>query len=144
MKIQDLKQRTWEAWAELNTWQGDLLLPGIYVEEIRRIGDRRCKATWRKALARFEAMLIHQSCLDAWSLIRYSFNFTPDRWDYELRYEILDEFLSYSNGAELIKMGLEQLLSKNFTTQERKAADGFFRLVEGQQGRRISLPVGLA
>lgn len=144
MKIQELKQRTLEVWQFLNEWKGQVLQPENFVQEVRKIGDRRYKATWIRALAHFRAMFAYESCLDAWSLIRNHFNFTEDRWDYEIRHEIIDAFLQYPDSLELIKMGLEQLFSQDFTTQERQEADGFFRLVAEQQGRGICLPAGLA
>lgn len=103
--------------------------PERFDEEMKGFGDRRCKVTWIKALARFEAMLTYKSCLDSWALITISFNFTPDRWDYEYRNEILDEFLMYADGLEIIRDGLEHLFSEDFSAQEREEANGFFRLV---------------
>ncbi|MGB7444124.1 MAG: hypothetical protein WA919_23915 [Coleofasciculaceae cyanobacterium] len=59
------------------------------------------------------------------------------RWDYELRYQILEEFLTIPGAFELIEMGLEQLFSSNFTQQQRKRASGFFELV-AEQSRATS------
>ncbi|NET31357.1 MAG: hypothetical protein F6K19_05065 [Cyanothece sp. SIO1E1] len=36
-------------------------------------------------------------------------NYTPDKWDYELRHQIFEAFLTNPDGLELIKTGLEQL-----------------------------------
>jgi hypothetical protein len=137
MKLPELKRRVREAWEDLNTWKdGVLLQPENFVAEVKRFGDRRYKQTWVKALCRFEAMLSYKSCLDSWTLVTMSFNFTPDRWDYEYRHQILDEFLMYPDGLAIIRDGLEQLVSSDFSPQERENADGFFRLVAERKGDR--------
>ena len=149
MKLLELKKRVWDVWVKLNSWKGELTSsPESYVAEIKSFGDRRYKKTWVKALARFKATRIHRNCLDAWTLISISFNYTPDCWDYEYRHEILDEFLTYSDGLELLKVGLEQIFASNddFSPQEQKEAseNGFFELVAEREGdpRRLSLSDG--
>ncbi|ESA32776.1 hypothetical protein N836_24505 [Leptolyngbya sp. Heron Island J] len=134
MKLPELKDKVWKAWAFLNEWKGQVLQPENYVSEIKRFGDRRYKKTWVKALAYFKAVSAYENCLDAYMLILHTFNFTPDRWDYEYRHEILDAFLMYPDGMEIIKKGLEQLLSKDFSPQEREEANGFYSLVEEREG----------
>ncbi|MEM6256662.1 MAG: hypothetical protein AAF821_27485 [Cyanobacteria bacterium P01_D01_bin.156] len=136
MKLPALKQRVWNTWKTLNSWKGELTSPpDSFVTEVKGFGDRRYKQTWIRALARFEAIATYESCLDAWALILINFNFTPERWDYEYRYEILDEFLTYPDGLELIREGLEQLFSSDFTPEERGQAHGFYSLVAGESGR---------
>lgn len=144
MKLTELKQHVWDAWEFLNEWKGQVLQPENFVAEVKRFGDRRYKRTWVKALAHFEAVNAHQNCLDAYMLILNDFNFTPDRWDYEYRHEILDAFLMYPDSLDLIKTGLEQLLSSDFTPTEQAEAHGFFELVEERGGEpgRIGLPIG--
>lgn len=112
-----------------------MIQPEKFKPEVRLFGDLRYKRTWVKALARFEATLAYKSCLDAWSLLTYSLNFTPDHVLYEYRHEIFDEFLLYSDAIDLIKLGFEQLYSIDFTPQEREEANGFFELVAEQQAR---------
>ena len=146
MKLQELKRRTRQVWEALNTWKGGgVLQPENFDKEVKDIGDRRYKKTWIKALARFKAAQLHRSCLDAWTLITISFNYHPDRWDYEYRYEIVDEFLLYPEGMELIKAGLEQIFTTDgFTHKEREDTHGFLKLLEGReaQHRGLSIPVG--
>lgn len=139
MKLPQLKERVWQLWVKLNSWKGELVSsPESFVAEMKRFGDRRCKKTWIRALAQFKATRIHRNCLDAWTLIAFSFNYTPDRWDYEFRHEILDEFLTYPDGLELLKVGLEQIFaSDDFDLQEQKetSENGFFELVaEREEG----------
>ncbi|WP_250565061.1 hypothetical protein [Adonisia turfae] len=115
--------------------------------EIKAFGDRRYKKTWIKALARLEATLYYRYCLDACNLILYDLNFTPDHPDYEYRHEILDEFLMYPDGLDLIKQGLEQIfMSTDFTADEQQEAgqNGFFELLAGrkEQLRGAGIPVG--
>lgn len=142
MKLSELKQATYQAWQDLNTWKGQVMQPENFKSEVKTFGDLRRKDTWVRALARFEATFAHRSCLDAWSLILHSFNFTPDREDYEYRHAIFEEFLLYPDALDLIKLGLEQLYSADFTPQEREEANGFFELVAEQQTRR-GLPINI-
>jgi len=141
MKLPELKVRVYESWKSLNTFKGVLAQPDNFKPEVRSFGDLRRKATWIKALARFQAVNSYKACLDAYGLILNDFNFTPARWDYEFRYEILDEFLMIPDGMDLIRLGLEQLLSSTFTPEEREEAHGFFAMVSGSAGR-IRLPDG--
>ena len=145
MKLPELKERVREVWDCLNDWRGQVIQPENFGPEIRRFGDKRFKSTWIKALAYFESAFFYGANLDAYMLILNDFNFTPDRWDYEYRHEIFDAFLMYPNGLDLIKMGLEQLFSSDFTPEERAEANGFFGLVEERSGEpgRDCLPVGL-
>jgi hypothetical protein len=142
MKLAQLKQKVYEAWEFLNTYKGRVLQPENFQAEIRTFGDLRRKNTWVKALARFEALNAYHNCLDAYMLILNDFNFTSDRWDYEYRHQIVDEFLMIPDALDLLKLGLEQLFSEPFTQEDRKEAHGFFELVEEQRGR-IGLPIRL-
>ncbi|MBP0016720.1 MAG: hypothetical protein J7647_04085, partial [Cyanobacteria bacterium SBLK] len=132
MKLSTLKAETYDAWECISTFNDAVVQPEHFKTEVRAFGDLRCKETWKKAYCSFWAQNIYDSCLDAYNLIRIYFNPSPDDWDYELRYRIFEEFLKFPDGLELIKLGLEQLFSANFTSQERKKADGFFELVQGQ------------
>jgi hypothetical protein len=142
MKLAELKQQAYEAWECLSTFKGAVVQPQNFKAEVKQqFGDLRCKQTWVKAVARFTARNCYDACLDAYSLILYDFNFTPERWDYEYRHLIIEEFLAIPGALELIKLGLEQLFSSTFTSQEREQAHGFFELVPAAAGR-IGLPVG--
>lgn len=141
MKLAELKAQVYECWRDLSEFQSAIVEPDRFKPEVRRFGDLRRKITWEKAYAAFKAKNCYDACLDAWTLIRYSFNFTPDRWDYPYRHQVIEAFLTLPEGLDLIKLGLEQLLSAPFTTQDRKDASGFFELVQEQPGR-IGLPVG--
>lgn len=150
MKLPALKQKVRESWETLNTWKdGVVIQPENFEQDVKQFGDCRYKKTWIKALARFKAVKIHRNCLDAWTLIIISFNYTPDRWDYEYRHEILDEFLMYSDGLELLKTGLEQIFaSDDLSPREQREAkkNGFFKLVGEREGEcgGISLPTAPA
>lgn len=140
MKLPQLKEKVYEAWEFLNGYRGCLVLPENFKPEVRReFGDLRQKETWIQALARFEALNAFHDCLDAHHLVSHTLNFTPDRWDYTFRHHIFDEFLMIPGSLDLLKLGLEQLLSTSFTDTEREEAHGFFELVSGQQGR-LRLP----
>ena len=148
MKMQVLKKRVKHIWEVLNTYRGAVTAPeSAYITEIKSYGDRRYKKTWVAALARLEAALSYEGCIDSYSLILYDFNFTPDRVDYEYRHQILDEFLMYPDGLDLIKQGLEQIFaSTTFTATEQQETrrNGFFELLGERetQSRGTSIPTG--
>mgnify|MGYP001794700515 CR=1 FL=1 len=134
MKLPELKERVGYAWDILNKWDGVVLQPENFAKEIKAFGDRRYKKTWVKALCKFEAMLAYAGCLDSWMLLTSTFAFRPERWDYEYRHQIFDEFLMYPEAVEIIKTGLEDIFHKDFDVQERDKADGFLRLLEEREG----------
>ncbi len=131
MKLPELKKRVKRTWDMLHT--GFAIQPGQFDQDVKAFGDRRFKKTWVAALCRFEAMFAIESCLDSWMLLTNTFAFRPERWDYEYRHQIFDEFLMYPEAVEAIKTGLEDLFSKDFSNQEREQADGFFRLLEERE-----------
>lgn len=140
MKLPELKQEVYDAWEFLSGYRGCVVLPENFKPEVRReFGDLRRKETWIKALARFEALNAFHDCLDAYHLVLHTFNFTPDRLDYEYRHAIFDEFLTIPGALDLLKLGLEQLWSNSFTNDDREETHGFFTLVAEQQ-RRSGLP----
>ena len=141
MKLPEVKKRVKRTWDLLHT--GFTIQPGQFEQDIKAFGDRRYKKTWVAAMCRYEAMFAIESCLDSWMLLTSTFAFQPERWDYEYRHQIFDEFLMYPEALEAIKTGLEDLFSKDCGHQERKEADGFFRLLEEREGedRAIGFPV---
>jgi hypothetical protein len=144
MKLPQLKEKVFEAWEFLSGYRGCVVLPENFKPEVRReFGDLRRKDTWIRALARYEALNAFHDCLDAYHLVLHALNFTSDRWDYDYRHLIFDEFLMIPGALDLIKLGFEQLLSVSFTDQDREEAHGFFELVAEQQGR-VGLPVEFA
>ncbi|NEQ34199.1 MAG: hypothetical protein F6K04_24965 [Leptolyngbya sp. SIO4C5] len=135
MKLKELKEKVFEEWQDYCWFKQVVCQTEAFKPEIKhRFGDMRRKATWEKALCYFKALNAQIGLLDAHSLILHTFNFTPDRWDYEYRYQILEEFISLPDGLDLIKLGLEQLFSRDFTSEERGQADGFYRLVKESTG----------
>lgn len=136
MHLHKLKQRVYEAWERHYWFKRTIVQPEHFKPEIRSFGDLRRKATWEKALVRFEALNAKIGLLDAYNLILLSFNFKPDDWDYEYRHQIFDEFLMLPDALDLIKTALEQLFSSDFTPQDREEANGFFDLVKEQSTRR--------
>ena len=146
MKLPEIKKRVRDIWNTLNEWDGVVLQPEQFNQEMKAFGDRRYKETWVKALCRFKAMLAIEGCLDSWALLTITFDFQPNDWDYEYRHRIFDEFLMYPEAVEIIKTGLEDIFHKDFDVQEREKADGFFRLLEEREGaaRTIGLPTEFA
>ena len=144
MKLYELKPKVFDAWEFLSSYRGCVVLPENFKHEVRKeFGDLRYKETWTRALARYEALNAFHDCLDAHYLVLHTLNFTEDRWDYEFRHRIFDEFLIIPGALDLIKLGLEQLMSDSFTPSDRRDADGFYQLVAEQRGRD-RLPTELA
>ncbi len=139
MKLPELKKRVRRTWDILNRCHGIVLQPENFNKEMATFGDRRYKKTWVKALCKFEAMFAYKSCLDSWMLLTNTFAFRPDRWDYEYRHQIFEEFLMYPDALELIKSGLEDLFDKDFDIKEREKADDFFGLLEEREGEAGAL-----
>ncbi|MGB3693214.1 MAG: hypothetical protein WA865_09440 [Spirulinaceae cyanobacterium] len=137
MKLIQLKQETYECWQRLSIFNSAVVQPENFRAEVRTFGDLRRKNTWKRAYCSFMARNIDDSCLDACNLILIQFNYQPSDWDYELRHKIFSEFLALSRGPELLKTALEQLFSTELTKEERKEADGFFKLA-GEQSTRGS------
>lgn len=141
MKLPEVKKRVKRTWDILHT--GFTVQPGQFEQDVKAFGDRRYKKTWVAAMCRYEAMFAIESCLDSWMLLTSTFAFQPERWDYEYRHQIFDEFLMYPEALEAIKTGLEDLFGKDCDHQERKEVDGFFKLLEERTGenRAIGFPI---
>jgi len=145
MRSSELKQQVYADWYRRHWYNQAVCVSSSptqdegFKQEIRTYGDLRLKTTWVKALARFAALNSQEGCMDACNLILYDFNFTPDRWDYEFRYQVIEEFLMLPGALDLIRLGLEQLFSDTFTQEERRQAHGFFELVQEQRGRTGSI-----
>jgi hypothetical protein len=136
MKLVELKARVRYLWATYTDLYGDALVqPENFKPDIRKeFGDLRRRDTWEKAYSRYKALNSQIGLLDAHRLILFDFNFTTDRDDYEYRHQIFDEWLALPDGLDLIKLGLEQIFSVDFTPREREDAHGFFELVQEHRG----------
>lgn len=103
---------------------------GQFGMDIRKqFGDRRYKVTWIKALAYYQAQRIYESCLDSTLLITHTLNFKESDRLYNYRELILDAFLQYEDGLDLIKQGLELLYNSDFAAQDSECAHGILRLL---------------
>lgn len=145
MRLAELKEKTFEQWKRHCWFKQVVIQPELFKQEIRsQFGDLRKRSTWESALCRFKALNSQIGLVDAYTLITSTFNYNPDRWDYDYRYRIFEEFLTLPDSIELIKIGLEQLFSSDFTTQERQEANGFFELVrETRRGDFAGIPTGV-
>lgn len=137
MRLQDLKRQTYEEWERRCWYNGAVIQPKLFKGEIRSYGDLRRKSTWTRALTQFRALNVWDSCLDSYELITLHFNFEAADWEYELRYEILDEFLILPGALDALKHGFEQLFGTDidFTQEEKEAGYGLLAMVGGESGR---------
>ncbi|MDY6786132.1 MAG: hypothetical protein SW833_26900 [Cyanobacteriota bacterium] len=136
MKLPQLKQQVYDCWESLSTFNGAIVQPDNFKAEVRKFGDLRYKRTWENAYCSFWAQNIRDACLDSYELITIYFNYKPDLWDYYLRHQVFEEFLSLPDSVQMLKTGLEQLFLSDFTPQEREEAHEFFILAEEQSRRR--------
>lgn len=139
MKLAELKQHVYNAWESLSRYNGALVQPENFKPEVRAYGDLRYKVTWQKAYAAFVARNIFDANTDNRSLITEQFNYTPERWDWELRYQILEQFLAIPGGLDCIINGLEQIFGYPIDKEEQDIAYGVFALVREKSGRAGSI-----
>lgn len=141
MKLAELKQKVYSAWECLSDFNDALIQPENFWQEVRAFGDLRCKSTWQKAYCSFWARNIFDSNSDNRSLITVFFNYTPTQWDWELRHEILDQFLAIPGGWDCIINGLEQIFNYPLDKEEEEIARGVLSLVQKQSGGSGSIAV---
>ena len=121
MELKALKNQVFYEWTRLHEFEKAIAQPENFKLEVkRRFGDLRVKATWEKALCSFRALNLQFGYLDSYELLTIHLNFQPQDALYEYRYRILEEFLQLPDAVELLRSGLEQLFSADFTPQERE------------------------
>ncbi len=133
MKLSILKQKVYHAWECLSTYNSALVQSENFKSDVRYYGDLRRKKTWEKALVAFIAQNMFDSNLDNYNLILWQFNFTPDRWDYEFRNQILEEFLALPGGLDCLVNGLEQIFQSN-DLEDKEKASGLLTMVVKKSG----------
>lgn len=133
MKMYALKDQVFKLWRKLNSWKGELTSPPQnYVSEICGYGDRRYKRTWINALCRLYSTWLYETTLDSHMLITHGLNFHESDSLYPYRHQILDEFLMFEDGLDIIRHGLEVVFTTDdFTTEEREDVknNGVLRLL---------------
>ena len=136
MKLPELKQRVYQAWERRCWYNQSVIQSELFQSEMRQYGDLRCKTTWIKALTNFHALNIWDGCLDAHTLLTQHFKFSPQRWDYEFRHQIIDEFLTLPGALEALRTGFEQILEEdinlNFSQQEKESVNELLAMVTKQ------------
>jgi hypothetical protein len=143
VKLSELKQRVYSAWECLSDFNDALIQQENFLQEVRAFGDLRRKLTWQKAYCSFWARNIFDSNSDNRSLITVFFNYTPAQWDWELRHEIIDQFLTISGGLDCIINGLEQIFNYPINKEEEETALGVLKLVQEQSGGSGRIAVGV-
>ncbi len=133
MKLSIIKQKVYHAWECLSTYNSALVQSENFKSDVRYYGDLRRKKTWEKALVAFIAQNMFDSNLDNYNLILWQFNFTPDRWDYEFRNQILEEFLALPGGLDCLVNGLEQIFQSN-DLEDKEKASGLLTMVVKKSG----------
>ena len=136
MNLAELKKQVYLYWQDRHEICRSVVQPENFKAEIRQYGDLRRKATWIKAYCMFRAINTRDCCLDAYELITIQFNIFPEDPEYPYRHQIFDEFLALPDALELLKTGLEDLFSSDFTTEEREEAHEFFEMVREQSPGR--------
>lgn len=141
MNIKQLKTYVYEAWVRLHTFNGAVVQPENFKSEVRRYGDLRKKSTWKKAVAAFRAQNFFDSNLDNYNLIIWHLSFPNNEWDYEFRYQIMEEFLMLPGGLECVINGLEQIFQYN-NTEDKEKANELLKMVAEQSTGTGSIATG--
>lgn len=84
-----------------------------------------------KIHASLAARRIWYSGISEQPAICHVFNFTPDRWDYDLRHLILDGSLALPGAQESLFRGLEQVYNSS-NSADKKQAHGGLEAVGGE------------
>lgn len=142
MKLAQLKQEVYECWEDLSRFRNALIQPENFRAEMRTFGDLRYKRTWQKAYAAFYAKNAWDSGITPHTAVAYVFNFTPERWDYELRQEIIEQYISIPGALEFIIEGLEEIY-RSEEPQDWGCTDGILGMVRAKQGEAKLRTVGL-
>lgn len=109
MKIYELKKSARQAWEKLHTWKdGVVLNPEAWETVTRKFGDRRYKTTWIAIYSRFIAEWIYEVCDNAYNMLCLLTHSSPD-----ITNAVLDQFLAFSDGAEILKDALEQVFASS-------------------------------
>lgn len=124
MKFAELKFQVYECWHDLSAFNSAIVQPKNFRSALRQFGDLRYQETWKKAYCSFADRNMFDANSDNRSLVRVEFNFYPERWDWELRHQILDEFLSISDALEYLIDGLEDIFCQPLDREEKEIADG--------------------
>lgn len=133
MKLSELKQEVYGCWECLSDFNNALIQPENFKPEVRSFGDLRYKKTWQKAYAAFFAKLNWDSGITNHTAIVHVFNFTPERWDYNLREEIIEQYLSIPGALEFIIEGLEEIYRSN-NLEEHQCANVFLKVASQKSG----------
>jgi hypothetical protein len=124
----------------LHRFTQTVIQPENFKQEIRTYGDLRYKATWQKAFAVLEARNIWEANSYNKDLITTQFHYDPSRWDWELRYEVIDQFLAIPGARDCLIDGLEQIFQE-WDIEDRERANEFLKMVQGQSGRANTIPI---
>jgi hypothetical protein len=131
MNLNELKQESYSAWEYLHQQKRSVIQPEAFKPEVRTFGDLRCKATWRKAFASFQAQTHWHSGMTEHTAIVYIFGDSSSEWDSELRKLILEYFLMIPGAREFIARGLEQIYHSN-NRADQECANELLQMVGGE------------
>lgn len=138
MQLEELKAHTYECWKDLSDFNGALIQSENFETEVQQFGNLADSKTWQQAYAAFWARNIFDANSDNRTLITTFLNYTPDKWDYELRHQVLEQFLAIPGAMDCIQNGLEQILGNPIDTQEETIAHGVFELVSRTARRELT------
>ena len=132
MSMLELKQEVYDSWVKLVGYYNHALVePEKFKPEIRKYGDLRCKSTWRKAFAAFEAQAHWYSGITEHTAVVYVFGDAESVWDIELRRMMLEYFLTIPGAREFIVRGLEQVFQSS-DHSDKECANEVLAMVGGE------------
>ncbi len=139
MKLQDLKDKTWDIWLLLHECSEAVPQPENFKPEVRAFGDLRYRDTWKQALGHFMAMSIVRSVLEPVSLVTFYLNPPRDDWSWEVRRETFEAYIRIPGALELVREGLNEIFGSP-SSYQGEDLNGIFELVENSARVRGLLP----
>jgi hypothetical protein len=130
MKLNDLKRLTYETWEFMHRMQ-DAIAVSEFQAEVRRCGDRRCKATWEKAYAQFQAIVMDNRATESRFMLQWFFVRPEDPEIIEYNDLLLETYLQLPDAIERIKIGLEDLYWQPTESEDQADAIAFIKRLSG-------------
>jgi hypothetical protein len=133
MKLKELKSASYRAWELVQRLEDTVIQPKNFWKEVHGYGDLRCRATWEKIYAVFQASVIANPVLENCGMIQIYFCHptSPELVCYNDL--VLEEFLKYPTALDRIKDGLEQLYYQPAEPEDQQDAVYFLKRIAGYQ-----------
>jgi hypothetical protein len=140
MKLEQLKQVTFQTWEFLN-WQRDVTADfGDLLREVSQYGDLESKETWERAFVAIEATSLYYPALDGHQLIQLVFTHPHEPELIEYNDQILKQFLQFPSSLDRLEIGLEQLYYQPTSPGDRQDALTFLKRLAEVEEIKMEFP----